>query len=211
MRLSATDVSHRYGRSQHPVLQEISLEVKLGEKIAVMGPSGSGKTTLLAILGGMLKPTSGHVDIATDKTTDAVADYVAWVLQTTNVLPDRSTLDNVIIGGFSAGLRREAAASQASLALASVGLSAVASRPVRQLSGGEVQRVAAARAITSGRPFILADEPTGQLDQATSVPVLDALLAHSADRAVVVVTHDPAVADRCDRVYRLENARLAQE
>ncbi|MGA9597710.1 MAG: ATP-binding cassette domain-containing protein, partial [Acidimicrobiia bacterium] len=177
--------------------------------VAVMGPSGSGKTTLLAILGGMLKPTHGraaiHVD---DDRTLSPGGYVAWVLQTSNILPDRSTLDNVTIGAFAAGQRRPAATREAGHALGLVGLSSLATRPVRQLSGGEVQRVATARAIVSRRPFILADEPTGQLDQATSVPVLDALLADSESRGVVVVTHDPAVAQRCDRIYRLENARL---
>ncbi len=208
MRLSAADITHRYDRTASPVLDGVSLEVGLGERVAVMGPSGSGKTTLLAILGGMLRPTYGRAAIHIDDRTLSPGGYVAWVLQTSNILPDRSTLDNVIVGAFAAGQRRPAAARDAEHALGLVGLSSLATRPVRQLSGGEVQRVATARAIVSRRPFILADEPTGQLDQATSVPVLDALLADNESRGVIVVTHDPAVAQRCDRIHRLENAQL---
>ena len=142
------------------------------------------------------------------RTAHPPSGLVAWVLQTANVLIDRTVLDNVCLGGFSRGLGRGEAAEEARRRLAEVGLGDRADDPVRLLSGGEVQRVAIARALASGRPVLLADEPTGQLDARTTDSVLSVLLRRDDGRAVVVVTHDPEVARRCDRVLTLHNGVL---
>jgi putative ABC transport system ATP-binding protein/lipoprotein-releasing system ATP-binding protein len=138
-----------------------------------------------------------------------VAEETSWVLQTVNVLPDRTVLDNVVIGAYADGASRQQAIPRARQALDAVGLADYASRPVRTLSGGENQRVVIARALVSRRMVVLADEPTGQLDQATSATVVDALLRTAVDRVLIIVTHDPDVADRCDRTYRLAAGHLS--
>jgi putative ABC transport system ATP-binding protein/lipoprotein-releasing system ATP-binding protein len=209
--LVATQVRHRHRRSSPEVLRGVDLVVRTGESVAITGPSGSGKTTLLAVLGGLLDPTSGSVTVVQP---DGVpgdltpSDVVSWVLQTTNVLTDRSVLDNVVVGALGDGVDRATATSRAGEALIAVGLAALADRPVRTLSGGETQRVAIARALASRRGFVLADEPTGQLDQTTTSSVLDVLLGGGYDQAIVVVTHDPAVAARCDRTLGLRDGEL---
>ena len=190
------------------LLSGASLRVALGENVAIVGPSGSGKTTLLALLGGLLRPRQGSVRVAGVALEDP-RDNVAWVLQSVNVLPDRTALDNVSAGAFADGLSRASAEVLGRDTLGAVGLAALAERPVRVLSGGELQRVVIARALASSRRFVLADEPTGQLDRATTDAVVDALLTTGAGRrGLVVVTHDPTVAARCHRTYLLRDGRL---
>jgi len=185
------------------VLAGADLAVEQGETVAILGPSGSGKSTLLSVLGGLVRPTGGVVRV--DGAAGGLRDVSAWVLQTVNVLPERSVLDNVVLGGLTRGLTRASAVAEAAARLDAVGLGERLDDPVRVLSGGEVQRVVIARALASGRPFILADEPTGQLDRATSDVVLDALFTTAGGAAVVVVTHDPEVAARCGRVARIDD------
>ena len=198
-------------RGAPPVLQDVSLVVERGASIAVVGPSGSGKTTLLALIGGLLRPQTGAIQL-TDSLGGPprpVAEETSWVLQTVNVLPDRTVLDNVVLGAYADGASRQQAIPRAREALDAVGLADYACRPVRTLSGGENQRVVIARALVSRRMVVLADEPTGQLDQATSATVVDALLRTTIDRLLIIVTHDPDVADRCDRTYRLAAGHLS--
>jgi putative ABC transport system ATP-binding protein/lipoprotein-releasing system ATP-binding protein len=185
------------------VLDGADLVVDEGETVAILGPSGSGKSTLLSVLGGLVRPTAGGVRV--EGAAGGLRDVSAWVLQTVNVLPERSVLDNVVLGGLTRGLTRASAVAEATVRLDAVGLGGRLDEPVRVLSGGEVQRVVIARALASGRPFILADEPTGQLDRATSDVVLDALFTTAGGAAVVVVTHDPEVAARCGRVARIDD------
>lgn len=203
MRLVADGVVVRYPRSTREVLAGADLAVEQGETVAILGPSGSGKSTLLSVLGGLVRPTGGVVRV--DGAAGGLRDVSAWVLQTVNVLPERSVLDNVVLGGLTRGLTRASAVAEAAARLDAVGLGERLDDPVRVLSGGEVQRVVIARALASGRPFILADEPTGQLDRATSDVVLDALFTTAGGAAVVVVTHDPEVAARCGRVARIDD------
>ncbi|WP_188079032.1 ABC transporter ATP-binding protein [Actinotalea subterranea] len=194
-----------------PVLTDVSLVVERGESLAVVGPSGSGKTTLLALIGGLLRPQSGAIHLVDEPGTPPrpVADEASWVLQTVNVLPDRRVLDNVAVGAYADGASRAEAVERAREALDAVGLAEHASRPVRTLSGGENQRVVIARSLVSRRVVVLADEPTGQLDQATSATVVDALLRAAVDRMLIVVTHDLDVAARCSRTYRLASGHLS--
>lgn len=154
--------------------------------MAIQGPSGSGKSTLLAILGGIIAPVEGTVVLGALRSAP-----VAWILQTLNSLGSRSVLDNACLYNI---LDHQAAcvATDAALAiLDELGMSHVAYVKARRLSGGELQRVAVARALVSNRPILLADEPTNQLDPANARRVMRALLGEtSTARVTVVVTHD---------------------
>lgn len=206
MRLEATGVSYTYPRGDHQVLAGVSFGIPSGTSAAIVGPSGSGKTTLLSLMGRLLPMQAGSVHaLDSSGTAHHLEDTVSWVLQTVSLLPDRTVLDNVMVGAFSAGATRADAVASSREALDSVGLAGRAGEPARILSGGEAQRVAIARALASQRPIILADEPTGQLDAKTSAVVLDAMVGAHQGRTVVVVTHDMAVADRCDRVLELRD------
>jgi ABC-type lipoprotein export system ATPase subunit len=206
MQLTATDLHYRYARNLPDVLAGAELMVPMGRTVAISGPSGSGKTTLLALLGGLLRPREGHVRVEGAR-PETPAENVAWVLQTVNVLPDRSVLDNAALGAFGDGANLGSARERAREALGQVGLGPLVDRPIRTLSGGETQRVVIARALCSLRPFILADEPTGQLDRRTTDGVLESLLTDTHGKGVVIVTHDPTVAHRCDRtVYLVDGA-----
>lgn len=211
MQLTARNLTYRI--KDRLLLDRLELTVDRGDSVAIVGPSGVGKSTLLALLGGLLTPTEGRVRVHGGTAADdgPVNAYVSWVLQTVNVLADRSVLDNVALGGLSDGLLWDQATAQVGEALAAVHLDGVADRPVRTLSGGEVQRVVIARALVSTRPFVLADEPTGQLDADTTQRVMDALSAASPTRGVVVVTHDPQVARRCSRILRLDGGKLVRQ
>lgn len=208
MHLSVADLGFAYPR-QPQVLTGVTFEVPGGSSLAIVGPSGTGKTTLLALIGGLLTPDAGTAHVVLDDgERRAVGPLASWVLQTVNVLPDRTVADNVALGSFASGVGRRAALDRVDPALAQVGLSGYGRRPVRTLSGGEVQRVVIARALVSDRPVVLADEPTGQLDPRTTSGVAAALLAAGRDRIVVVVTHDPAVAALCSHVLRLDSGHL---
>ncbi|WP_456819907.1 ABC transporter ATP-binding protein [Cellulomonas sp. URHB0016] len=185
------------------MLDGARLTVEQSETIAILGPSGSGKSTLLSVLGGLVSPTGGSARV--DGADASLRDVSAWVLQTVNVLPERTALDNVAIGALVRGVTRRQAEAEAAERLALVGLGDRLADPVRLLSGGEVQRVVIARALATRRPFVLADEPTGQLDHSTSDVVLDALFTSAGGAAVVIVTHDPAVAARCTRTVQIQD------
>ena len=207
--LTLEGVTFRYPGTGRPVLDAVDLSIEAGGVTAVVGPSGSGKTTLLAVLGGLLTPDAGRVALRRPGGEPSPpGPDVSWVLQTVNVLPDRTALENVSLGAHARGLGVDASLTEAGVRLDQVGLGERARTPARLLSGGEVQRVVIARALASHRPIVLADEPTGQLDRATTATVMDSLVRTAADRCVVVVTHDPEVAGRCRRVLRLQDGRL---
>jgi len=163
----------------------VDLQLNPGDAVAIAAPSGSGKSTLLAILGGLLQPSSGNVRLDPNAT-------FAWIPQTLNALPARSTLDNAALLAVLDGKSRAQARSKARSVLSDLGLQQQTGNRGRTLSGGELQRTVAARAITSDRPIILADEPTNQLDHATAVKVMARLIdsATTDGRIVVIVTHD---------------------
>lgn len=209
MQLVADSLTYAH-RGGPTLLDSVDLRVEVGQPVAIIGPSGSGKTTMLALLGGLLRPQQGSVGLLVDGRTHPVERSVAWVLQTVNVLSDRTVIDNVAVGAFADGLDRDAATARAEAALAAVGLAGAGPRPVRSLSGGEAQRVVIARAAVSDHPVLLADEPTGQLDQRTSGEVIEALLTSAADKVTVVVTHDPAIAARCSRTLTLGAGTISE-
>ncbi|VAW07136.1 Macrolide export ATP-binding/permease protein MacB [hydrothermal vent metagenome] len=216
MSLAVRDVTHTYRTNAGPVLHDVSLELGDGETVAIMGPSGSGKTTLLSILGLLMPPTSGDVLLDGERIPGGRVrrglqsrDF-AWVSQTTNVLARRSVRDNAALALLGQGAQRTTAYVEAEKSLVMVGLAGLSHRTVQTLSGGELQRVCIARALC-GRPrFILADEPSGQLDSATTSRVLDALLAaREQGSSLIVATHDPEVAERMDRVIELRDGELS--
>jgi putative ABC transport system ATP-binding protein/lipoprotein-releasing system ATP-binding protein len=206
VRLVARGLWHSFAGTE--ILTNVDFLAHTGQMTAIIGPSGSGKTTLLAILGGLLEPDAGTIAVEPNGTTRAVREHVAFVLQTMNVLPDRSVRDNVALGALGAVRSWAEACDRALDHLASVALDGRWKEPVCGLSGGEVQRVVIARAMASNCDFVLADEPTGQLDRMTTGAVVDSLRQASGARGVIVVTHDEEVAGACDVVWALHDGRL---
>ena len=220
----ADDLHASYGEGmlRVSVLEGCSFEIARGRVTAITGPSGSGKTTLLSLIGGLDRAEGGSlvVDGCPLATMDRRAlarfrrEHVGFVFQSFNLLPTLTARENVEVGLEPLGLARAEARARAEAALADVGLDDAAHRFPHELSGGEQQRVAVARALAKDPPLLLADEPTGNLDEAAGAVVLDLLVAASHggahDRTVVIVTHDPAVAERADEVFHLRHHALAR-
>lgn len=201
------------------VLHGVDLEIAQGERVALVGPSGSGKSTLLGIVAGLERPTTGTVHVAAedvgamDERARAAfrARTIGFVFQSHELMGAFDALENVVIAAEIAGVRDPR--GRARDALERVGLSARAAHRPAQLSGGERQRVGIARAIVTRPRLLLADEPTGSLDEASATRVLDLLDAVAAEleSTVVVVTHDRAVAARAGRVIALAHGRIVAE
>ena len=196
-------------------LDGISFSIQAGEWIALMGPSGSGKTTLINILGGLDTLTSGHVlvddaDLAKLGEGDLVryrAEKIGFVFQQFHLVPYLSALENVMLAQYFHSVTDEA---QAAEALKRVGLGDRLTHLPSQLSGGEQQRVAIARALINQPKLILADEPTGNLDEANEEIVIGLFRElHSAGHTILMVTHDPDIAQRADRRIELVHGHLA--
>lgn len=211
--LSLDGVSRYYadGRLERPALRHVSCNVVAGAFIAISGPSGSGKSTLLHIMAGLDKPTSGLVTWpALGPEIDLRPDQICLIPQTPSLLPTLTVLENVeLCWLLSKGDEAEARAS-ALRALEKLGLLSIVDRLPEELSGGQLQRVAAARAIVCEPRLILADEPTGQLDSVTGSRVIEALVdsAANSNAALVVATHDSAVANRMLIQWRIARGKL---
>ncbi|HEV2427830.1 MAG TPA: ABC transporter ATP-binding protein [Acidimicrobiales bacterium] len=217
--LELTHVSRTFGAGETEVhaLYDVSLSVASGEMVAVMGPSGSGKSTLLALAGTLERPSSGSVAVdGADVASLSRAEVsrlrrrtIGFVFQDLNLLPGLSAIENVSLPLELDGLRTGAARDAAGQSLATVGLAERADHFPDQLSGGERQRVAIARAVTGGRHLLLADEPSGSLDQSNAESVMGQIRAAChAGVAAVVVTHDAHLAAMADRVVHLLDGRL---
>ncbi len=196
-------------------LNGISFHIQAGEWVALMGPSGSGKTTLINILGGLDTLTSGHVivdgvDLAKLSENDLVryrAEKIGFVFQQFHLVPYLSALENVMLAQYFHSVTDE---SQAAEALKRVGLGNRLTHLPSQLSGGEQQRVAIARALINQPKLILADEPTGNLDEANEEIVIGLFRElHSAGHTILMVTHDPDIAQQADRKIELVHGHLA--
>ena len=220
--LSINDVRRRYGAGATEVvaLDGVSLTVQAGEFVAIMGPSGSGKSTLLNMAGGLDHPTSGTVlvdgnDLAALDPAGLAAvrrRHIGFVFQEFNLVPQLTAEENVMLPMELDGTPVKAARHAAREALASVGLDGQGRRFPDDLSGGEQQRGAIARAMTGERRLILADEPTGALDTVTGEAVADLIARYAADGgAVVLVTHEPRIASFADRVVWLRDGRVVDD
>jgi ABC-type lipoprotein export system ATPase subunit len=209
--IEARDLTFGYSRGL-PVVRGWSATIEAGDKVAVVGASGSGKSTLLYLLGTLVRPWSGHLRLA-GRAVEGLGDgersalraaRIGFVFQDALLDPRRSVLDNVVEGAVYRGAPRRAALTRARELLDRMGVDVEAGRPATNLSGGQAQRVALCRALLNEPSIILADEPTGNLDQANARVVEDELSRQAAaGAAVVLVTHDEALASRCDRVFRL--------
>ena len=198
------------------ILRGISLSIKAGETVGVLGPSGAGKTSLLMIMAGLESLTGGSISLAENDITtmgeDALAalrrDQVGIVFQAFRLIPSMTALQNVAVPMELAG--RRDADEMAATALEAVGLGHRKTHLPDQMSGGEQQRVAIARAIATRPRILLADEPTGNLDSGTSEKVIATLFeaTKSAGAALVLVTHDADLAERCERVLTIEDGRI---
>src|SRR3954447_17822495 len=210
--------TYEVGRGALTVLRDLDLQVEAGEMVAVVGASGVGKSTLLHVLGGLDRPDSGTVAVdGTALTTLSDAEVVAFrnrhvgfVFQFHHLLPEFSALENAEMPMRIA--RRSAAerSARASELLRRVGLEARLGHPPGMLSGGEQQRVAIARALVMQPTLLLADEPTGDLDEHTADTLHDLLREMHRERGLtsIIATHSPRLAAACDRVFRLEEGRL---
>jgi len=214
------DKTYRRGGEEIDVLQGLNLDVDKGDFVAFMGPSGSGKTTLLNLLGGLDVPTAGTVSVAGDEITHMSsrkltawrARHVGFVFQMYNLIPVLTAYQNVelplLLTQLSSAERRQ----HVEAALAIVGLTDRMHHYPRQLSGGQEQRVAVARAIVSDPTFLLCDEPTGDLDRRSADEVMSLIeeLVAKHSKTVLMVTHDPVVAARAHTVLHLEKGVLVE-
>jgi ABC-type lipoprotein export system ATPase subunit len=201
------------GRGARSILAGADIDVAAGELVAVVGRSGSGKSTLLHVLGGLDTPEAGTVEIAGEPLDARRADAlrrrrIGFVFQAFHLVPELTGEENVLLAARLPGAPREATRRAREL-IARLGVDHVAGGLPHELSGGEQQRLAIARALVNDPAVVLADEPTGNLDETSATTVLE-LLREIADegRGVVVVTHEAAVTARADRVVELREGRL---
>lgn len=192
------------------VLRDVSCTVAPGNRVALVGPSGSGKSTLLHIFAGLEEPSRGRIAWPALGPRDGLMpEKVQVVFQAPSLYPPLDICDNVALPLLLAD-RRDGAKDRAAALLARFGLADLAAKLPEELSGGQSQRVAMARALSIAPALILADEPTGQLDSATAQSFLDAVLeiAAASNTALVIATHDPAIARRMDRVWMIDHGAL---
>jgi putative ABC transport system ATP-binding protein len=215
VRLAGVSKSFHSRTETTPVLSGVNLTIVPGQKTSLVGPSGSGKSTLLSLIAGLLRPTTGTVEIdgidmgSLDDVARARlrANRIGIALQSDNLIPFLTASENVQLAmAFVPGGSRGASKARAEDLLERFGVGRRARNRPRQLSGGETQRVALAVAMANEPALLLADEVVGQLDTETAGQVIDAVIA--ADFAVLFVTHDMALADRVDHRYAIENGSV---
>ncbi len=210
--------SFRQGGTLLEVVQDVSFTVSPGEIVALIGPSGAGKSTLLHICGLLEPPSAGEVlikgeaagQLSDARRTELRRTTIGFVYQYHHLLPEFSAVENIILPQMIAGLPRRKARGRALELLSMVGLARRAEHRPAQLSGGEQQRVAIARALANAPALLLADEPTGNLDHATSDSVFEMLigLVRAVGLGALVATHNLELAHRMDRILAIEDGRL---
>jgi lipoprotein-releasing system ATP-binding protein len=206
------------GAARLEVLRGVDLTIAAGEVIALVGPSGAGKSTLLQIAGLLEHPDSGEIylggtpcaGLSDAERTRLRREHLGFVYQFHHLLPEFSALENIVLPQMVAGVRRRIAAERGRKLLDMVALSARATHRPAELSGGEQQRVAIARALANHPRLLLADEPTGNLDQRTADQVFVTLMnvLRETNRAALIATHNPELARRMDRIVTLQEGRL---
>jgi putative ABC transport system ATP-binding protein len=217
--LAGVNLALGRGRARVHILKDIGFDIGCGEAVGLLGPSGSGKSTLLMVIAGLERTDSGVVAVAGQELNgldeDSLARFraknIGIVFQSFHLIPTMSAIENVAVPLEFMGVRD--AQMRARSELAAVGLADRAHHYPAELSGGEQQRVALARALAPGPAILLADEPTGNLDETTGSHVIDLLFEQHAERGttLILVTHDRALASRCDRLLRLRSGRLEAE
>ena len=217
--LKLTDICKQYttGSLVQTALDHISLTLRDNEFVAILGPSGSGKTTLLNIVGGLDRYDSGDLVINgvstrkyKDRDWDSYCNHtIGFVFQSYNLIPHQTVLANVELALTISGISRAERKARAKKALEDVGLGDQLHKKPNQMSGGQMQRVAIARALVNNPDILLADEPTGALDTQTGLQVMELLKEVAKDRLVVMVTHNPELADKyATRIVRLQDGRI---
>lgn len=219
--LSCENVSKKYTEFKNDlaILKGINLDIKKGEKVAILGLSGSGKTTLLNVLGGLDKCSSGQVNLMGDRFDNQSANkraimrnkHLGFIYQLHHLLPEFTAIENVMIPlAITKKYGKKESTKHATEILAKVGLEHRANHKPAELSGGERQRVAIARALVTNPNCILADEPTGNLDSQRSESIFALMQQLSDDfgTSFVIVTHDEKLASRMDKVYRLTDGEI---
>jgi putative ABC transport system ATP-binding protein len=214
--LAGVNLALGSGAARVHILKDIDLHIGRGEAVGMVGPSGSGKSTLLMVMAGLERPDTGNVTVAGENLIrmdeDTLARFrgrnVGIVFQSFHLIPTMTAIENVAVPLELAGAAD--AFDRARAELTQVGLGDRLQHYPAQLSGGEQQRVALARALAPNPAILVADEPTGNLDETTGRQIIDLLFAGHADRGttLVLVTHDAALAARCDRVVRLRSGRI---
>jgi putative ABC transport system ATP-binding protein len=216
--IELTDVNLSLGRgaARVHILKDVALKIRRGEAVGLVGPSGSGKSTLLMTLAGLERPDGGRVSVAGQDLgaldEDGLARFrgrtIGIVFQSFHLVPTMTALENVAVPLELAG--RRDAFERARAELEAVGLGERLSHYPGQLSGGEQQRVALARALAPDPAILVADEPTGNLDEATGAAIVEMMFRLKAERGatLVLVTHDMALAARCDRQVRIRSGRI---
>lgn len=214
--LRAEDVWKSYDEGTITVLKGVHFEVEEGQTIALCGPSGCGKSTLLHLFGGLDQPDRGHVSVngaEINRRRDLLRllrHEVGFVFQLHNLIPDLTLEENCLIPAVAAGTNRRAALERLRHLTNRTGLSHRLGHRIQKLSGGERQRTALCRALMNRPRILLADEPTGSLDEQTSAIVFDLLLDVAASEGVTLLmaTHDRSLAERCDRLLEMHDGRI---
>lgn len=222
MILNAINISKniKNGKNKRKILNNLNLIINEGDSIAIKGRSGSGKTTLLNILGGMTLADSGNLlfrDCNLDKVTlDNLSCYrrnhIGFITQSFNLLDDRNVFENIALPLYYDKLDKENVKNIVISTLRKLDMESFANREIKTLSGGEKQRIAIARAIVKNPDIILADEPTGSLDEDTEESILSIFRELRKDGiTLIIVTHDSNVANSCDIIYNLKDGKLYKE
>jgi len=216
--LAGVNLSLGQGAGRVHILKDVALHIGTGEAVGLIGPSGSGKSTLLMVMAGLERPDSGTVLVADAMLgkldEDELARFrgrnIGIVFQSFHLIPTMTALENVAVPLELAGIPD--AQARAREELAAVGLAERVGHYPAQLSGGEQQRVALARALAPNPAILVADEPTGNLDEDTGRQIVDLLFRGHEERGttLVLVTHDPALAARCDRVVRMRSGHVVE-